>query len=110
MTSQVWNERTSQVNAEVTTKNKFGALEGEDDKQDTFTQHVEEGNKSLPLQQKAITQQEENRRESETGSSNFHLKENKIGLEQIDSLENPIEKDTCSNGTQLEANKAMTDK
>ncbi|KAH0666514.1 hypothetical protein KY285_027720 [Solanum tuberosum] len=36
--------------------------------------------------------------------------ENEIGLEQIDSLENPIEKDIGFNGTQLEANKAMTDK
>ncbi|KAG5597385.1 hypothetical protein H5410_038617 [Solanum commersonii] len=63
---------------EVTTKNKFGALEGEDDKQDTFTHQADE--------------------------------ENKMGLEQIDSLENPIEKDTGSNGTQLEANKAMIDK
>uniref|UniRef100_M1DP92 Uncharacterized protein n=1 Tax=Solanum tuberosum TaxID=4113 RepID=M1DP92_SOLTU len=109
-TAQVWNVRTSQVNAEVTTKNKFGALEGEDDKQDTFTHQADEGNKSLPAQQKAVTQQEGNRRESATWSSNFHIKENKMGLEQIDSLENPIEKDTGSNGTQLEANKAMIDK
>ncbi|WMV54519.1 hypothetical protein MTR67_047904 [Solanum verrucosum] len=110
MTTQVWNVRTSQVNAKVTTKNKFGALEGEDDKQDTFTHQVDEGNKSLLAQQKEVTQQEGNRRESAIWSSNFHIKENKMGLEQIDSLENPIEKDTGSNGTQLEANKAMIDK
>ncbi|KAH0716807.1 hypothetical protein KY290_013066 [Solanum tuberosum] len=110
MTAQVWNVRTSQVNAEVTTKNKFGALEREDDKQDTFTHQADEGNKSLPAQQKAVTQQEGNRRQSVTWSSNFHIKENKMGLEQIYSLENPIEKNTGSNGTQLEANKAMIDK
>ncbi|KAH0716859.1 hypothetical protein KY290_013428 [Solanum tuberosum] len=62
------------------------------------------------VQHKAVTQQEENRRESETGSSNFHLKEDNIGLEQIDRSKHPIDKDTGSNDTQLEARKSMVDK
>ncbi|KAK4733163.1 hypothetical protein R3W88_007424 [Solanum pinnatisectum] len=84
-TTQVWHKRNSQVNVEVTTKNKFGALDGEADKKDSFTQNAEE----------------ENRRESEIGSSNFHLKEDNIGLEQIDRSEHLIDKDTGSNDTQL---------
>ncbi|KAK4727571.1 hypothetical protein R3W88_032488 [Solanum pinnatisectum] len=95
---------------EVTTKHKFGALDGEADKQDSFTQNAEEGIKIIPIQQKAVTQQEENKRESETRSSNFHLKEDNIGLEQIDRLEQLIDKDTGSNDTQLEAHKSMADK
>ncbi|KAK4740193.1 hypothetical protein R3W88_003890 [Solanum pinnatisectum] len=109
-TTQIWHERNSQVNVEVTTKNKFGALEGKADKQDSFTQNAEEGIKIIPIQQKAVTQQEENRRESETWSSNFHLKEDNIGLEQIDRSEYLIDKDTSSNDIQLEARKSMTDK
>ncbi|KAK4732555.1 hypothetical protein R3W88_025543 [Solanum pinnatisectum] len=94
----------------VTTKNKFRALDGEADKQDYFTQNAEEGIKIIPIQQKIVTQHEENRRKSETWSSNFHLKEGNIGLEQIDRSEHLIDKDTDSNDTQLEACKSMADK